>query len=192
MLAIAGGLQAPCSRIIDPESYGILASIATLAYPIVGGMSSIWGGLPGDTTLRLLLELLRPVADYQELLFAGLVLLAVLFFPGGMAGQLAKLRKTKSTKVTAAEPGHRARHRIARHRDVRRPRCLDRPDGRSQRVGSGERGVFRLSRCLGAPVLQLPRSMASPVLFRMSKKAFLSSVGCAFRNLSTPMPDRLW
>lgn len=95
VLAIAGGLQAPRSRIIDPESYGILASIATLAYPIVGGMSSVWGGLLGGTTLRLLPELLRPVADYQELLFAALVLLTVLFFPGGIAGQLAKLRRTR-------------------------------------------------------------------------------------------------
>ncbi|MES2398761.1 MAG: branched-chain amino acid ABC transporter ATP-binding protein/permease [Pseudomonadota bacterium] len=103
VLAIAGGLQAPRSRIIDPESYGILASIATLAYPIVGGMSSIWGGLLGGGTLRLLPELLRPVADYQELLFAGLVLLTVLFFPGGIAGQLAKLRRTKATKAAAAK-----------------------------------------------------------------------------------------
>ncbi len=99
VLAIAGGLQAPRSRIIDPESYGILASIATLAYPIVGGMSSVWGGLLGGTTLRLLPELLRPVADYQELLFAGLVLLTVLFFPGGIAGQLAKLRRTRPAEA---------------------------------------------------------------------------------------------
>ena len=99
VLAIAGGLQAPRSRIIDPESYGILASIATLAYPIVGGMSSVWGGLLGGTTLRLLPELLRPVADYQELLFAGLVLLTVLFFPGGIAGQLAKLRRARPAEA---------------------------------------------------------------------------------------------
>ncbi|MES2510948.1 MAG: branched-chain amino acid ABC transporter ATP-binding protein/permease [Pseudomonadota bacterium] len=104
VLAIAGGLQAPRSRIIDPDSYGILASIATLAYPIVGGMSSVWGGLLGGTTLRLLPELLRPVADYQELLFAGLVLLTVLFFPGGIAGQLAKLHKTKTSAAKTGQP----------------------------------------------------------------------------------------
>ena len=108
VLAIAGGLQAPRSRIIDPESYGILASIATLAYPIVGGMSSVWGGLLGGTTLRLLPELLRPVADYQELLFAGLVLLTVLFFPGGMAGQLAKLRRARPEAAVDQAPPDRA------------------------------------------------------------------------------------
>lgn len=107
VIAFAGGLQAPRSRFIDPDSYGILVSIATLAYPIVGGMGSVWGGLIGGGTLRLLPELLRPVADYQELLFAGLVLLTVLFFPGGIAGQLAKLR---SSKPQTAKADNKPRH----------------------------------------------------------------------------------
>lgn len=110
VLAIAGGLQAPRSRIIDPDSYGILASIATLAYPIVGGMSSVWGGLMGGATLRLLPELLRPVADYQELVFAGLVLLTVLFLPGGMAGQLGKLHRAKKAGPTTGKAPPPARH----------------------------------------------------------------------------------
>jgi branched-chain amino acid transport system permease protein len=110
VLAIAGGLQAPRSRIIDPDSYGILTSIATLAYPIVGGMSSVWGGLMGGATLRLLPELLRPVADYQELVFAGLVLLTVLFLPGGMAGQLGKLRRAKKSDAPTGKTQARAQN----------------------------------------------------------------------------------
>jgi ABC-type branched-subunit amino acid transport system ATPase component len=84
-IGVAGALLAPRVRILDPDSFGVLDSIFMLAYPIVGGMQSIWGGLLGGGGLRVLPELLRPVADYQELFFASLVILVVLFFPGGLS-----------------------------------------------------------------------------------------------------------
>ncbi|MSP31701.1 MAG: branched-chain amino acid ABC transporter ATP-binding protein/permease [Pseudolabrys sp.] len=83
-VALAGALAAPRILILDPESFGIMQSISMLAYPIVGGMHSIWGGLLGGGGLRVLPELLRPVADYQELFFATLVIVVVMFFPGGL------------------------------------------------------------------------------------------------------------
>ena len=46
-IAFAGALAAPRIRILDPESFSVLLSIFMLAYPIVGGMHSIWGGLIG-------------------------------------------------------------------------------------------------------------------------------------------------
>ena len=46
-IALAGALAAPRIRILDPESFGVMLSISMLAYPIVGGMNSIWGGLLG-------------------------------------------------------------------------------------------------------------------------------------------------
>jgi len=82
-IAFAGALLAARIRILDPDSFGVLLSIYVLAYPIVGGMQSIWGGLLGGGALRTLPELLRPVADYQELFFASLVIVVVMFFPGG-------------------------------------------------------------------------------------------------------------
>ena len=84
-VAFAGALLAPRVRILDPDSFGVLESIFMLAYPIVGGMHSVWGGLLGGGGLRILPELLRPVADYQELFFAALVILVMMFFPGGLA-----------------------------------------------------------------------------------------------------------
>jgi branched-chain amino acid transport system permease protein len=89
-IALAGALAAPRIRILDPESFGVLPSIFMLAYPIVGGMHSIWGGLIGGGTLRVLPELLRPVADYQELFFATLVIVVVMFFPGGLVELLRR------------------------------------------------------------------------------------------------------
>jgi branched-chain amino acid transport system permease protein len=83
VIALAGALMAPRIRIIDPDSFGVLASILMLAYPIVGGMQSALGGLIGGGALRILPELLRPLADYQDLFFAMLVIAVVMFFPGG-------------------------------------------------------------------------------------------------------------
>jgi branched-chain amino acid transport system permease protein len=89
-IAFAGALAAPRIRILDPDSFGVLLSIFILAYPIVGGMQSIWGGLLGGGGLRVLPELLRPVADYQELFFATLVIVVVMFFPGGLVELLRR------------------------------------------------------------------------------------------------------
>jgi branched-chain amino acid transport system permease protein len=89
-VGFSGALAAPRIRILDPESFGVLPSIFMLAYPIVGGMQSVWGGLLGGGGLRILPELLRPVADFQELLFASLVIAVVMFLPGGMVELLRR------------------------------------------------------------------------------------------------------
>jgi branched-chain amino acid transport system permease protein len=123
-IAFAGALLAPRVRILDPDSFGVLESIFMLAYPIVGGMHSVWGGLIGGGALRIAPELLRPVADYQELFFATLVIFVVMFFPGGLielirraAGLLARQQGPRAlTPVppdpapapVAAETGNRA------------------------------------------------------------------------------------
>jgi branched-chain amino acid transport system permease protein len=105
-VAFAGALLAPRVRILDPDSFGVLESIFMLAYPIVGGMHSIWGGLLGGGGLRILPELLRPVADYQELFFAASVILVMMFFPGGLA---ELIRRGAGLLVGL----HRARHSIS-------------------------------------------------------------------------------
>jgi branched-chain amino acid transport system permease protein len=88
LIAFAGAISAPRFRIIDPDSYGVLTSIFTLAYPIIGGMGSIWGGLVGGGVLRVIPELLRPLADYIELIFCVLVVGTLTFFPDGLASAL--------------------------------------------------------------------------------------------------------
>ncbi len=100
-IAFAGALSAPRIRILDPDSFGVMLSIYMLAYPIVGGMQSIFGGLIGGGGLRILPELLRPVADYQELFFASLVIVVMLFLPGGFVA-LIKLVVTGKRKAGVA------------------------------------------------------------------------------------------
>src|SRR5262245_38479436 len=104
LIAFAGAVSAPRFRIIDPDSYGILTSIFTLAYPIIGGMGSIWGGLVGGGVMRVIPELLRPLADYIELIFCVLVVATLAFFPDGMASAVWRRRPRRSAAANGVTP----------------------------------------------------------------------------------------
>jgi len=101
VIAFAGAVDAPRFRIIDPDSYGLITSIFTLTYPIIGGMGSIWGGLIGGGILRLFPELLRPLADYIELVLCVLVVATLTFFPDGLASAVLMLRRRGPHKPLA-------------------------------------------------------------------------------------------
>jgi ABC-type branched-subunit amino acid transport system ATPase component/ABC-type branched-subunit amino acid transport system permease subunit len=101
VIAFAGAVSAPRFRIIDPDSYGLITSIFTLTYPIIGGMGSIWGGLIGGGVLRLFPELLRPLADYIELVFCVLVVGTLTFAPEGLASAIWMLGRRSQHKASA-------------------------------------------------------------------------------------------
>jgi branched-chain amino acid transport system permease protein len=155
-VAFAGALLAPRVRILDPDSFGVLESIFMLAYPIVGGMHSVWGGMLGGGGLRILPELLRPVADYQELFFAALVILVMMFFPGGLAELIRRGvgllfgsdRARRSISVSAAsllfeapavpvETGHREDELLALESVDKHFEALHAVDAASLRVPAG-------------------------------------------------------
>jgi len=53
---------------------------------LLGGMESIYGPVIGAALVVSLPELLRGAQRYSDALYAGLVLLIVIAFPGGVAG----------------------------------------------------------------------------------------------------------
>jgi ABC-type branched-subunit amino acid transport system ATPase component/ABC-type branched-subunit amino acid transport system permease subunit len=93
-LAVAGALIGPLVRILDPESFGLSASIMALGYPIVGGMGSVWGGIVGGGLLRALPEMLRGLGQYSELVLALIVISAMMFFPHGIVGLIQEWADT--------------------------------------------------------------------------------------------------
>lgn len=106
LIAFAGAIQAPQVKLLDPDGYGVVRAIFLLAYPIVGGMTSVWGGILGGGVMTYLPETLRFVSEYQELVYAGLVLAIVVFFPGGiieMAERLYRLRPAARRGIAARE-----------------------------------------------------------------------------------------
>jgi ABC-type branched-subunit amino acid transport system ATPase component/ABC-type branched-subunit amino acid transport system permease subunit len=129
IIALGGALFAPEIRILDPDQYGILTSVLMLAYPIVGGMTSLWGGIIGGGLLRAGPELLRVVDEYQELVYAAIVIAVIVFLPGGLVelyGRAAAALGGKRAKrppperptalpVGAAQLGHVVGARLKSH-----------------------------------------------------------------------------
>lgn len=84
----AGGLFAPLLGLVVPESYDISQVILQFAMVIVGGLGSIVGAVIGAIALVWMQEWLRAFKELQEIAFGGMILLTILFLPGGVAGLL--------------------------------------------------------------------------------------------------------
>jgi branched-chain amino acid transport system permease protein len=97
---IAGGLFAPMLGLVVPESFDLFQVVFQFAMVVVGGMGSLAGSVLGAALMVWLHEGLRAFKDLQEIAFGGLILLTVLFLPGGVAGLLR-------TRLRWREPLHR-------------------------------------------------------------------------------------
>jgi branched-chain amino acid transport system permease protein len=91
MLAgLAGGLFAPLLGLVVPETYDMAQVIVQLAMAVVGGLGSVAGSVLGAIILVWMQEWLRAFKELQEIAFGGMILLTILFMPGGVAGLLRK------------------------------------------------------------------------------------------------------
>jgi len=95
---LAGGLFAILVGFIDPNEFGIAASLRQLTYIVVGGLGSIGGAIVGAALLSGLPELLRPIKEYTDFAAALVLLGALLFMPHGLASAWQRLTpKPKAT-----------------------------------------------------------------------------------------------
>lgn len=88
---LAGGLFAVLVGFIDPNEFGIGASLKQLTYIVVGGLGSIGGSVVGAAVLSGLPELLRPIKEYTDVAAALILLAALLFMPEGLAAAWQRL-----------------------------------------------------------------------------------------------------
>jgi branched-chain amino acid transport system permease protein len=87
--AVGGGLQALQTTFLDPHTFGIVESIVLIAIIIIGGFRSIAGALLGSAVFVLIPELLGAFQSYKGVVFAILLLLMIIVFPGGLAALFA-------------------------------------------------------------------------------------------------------
>jgi branched-chain amino acid transport system permease protein len=81
---IAGGLYAHFMRIAGPSTLEVSLSFTVVIWAIFGGIVTIYGPIGAVFLLYPLLELLRFVQEYRTLMFAGIVLVILLYMPDGL------------------------------------------------------------------------------------------------------------
>ncbi|HUJ88875.1 MAG TPA: branched-chain amino acid ABC transporter permease [Syntrophorhabdales bacterium] len=86
--SLAGSLFAHYMGFLAPDDFGVMTSINILVMLYLGGIGTIWGPALGAVFLKLLPEFTYQFQDY-ELLLNGVILIVVLvFMPGGLFGIL--------------------------------------------------------------------------------------------------------
>ncbi len=93
---MAGGLYAHYTTHIEQGNFNVLFATFALAYPILGGLSSVFGTVAAVFFIQgFLVEGLRFLGDWRNLLFGALIVLAMNVRPGGLldAGVSATVRK---------------------------------------------------------------------------------------------------
>ena len=82
---LAGGVYAHYATHIEHGNFGILLATFAIAYPILGGLSSLAGTLLAVVFIQgFLLEGLRFLGDWRSLLFGVLIVVVMLVRPNGL------------------------------------------------------------------------------------------------------------
>lgn len=103
--SLAGSLYAHTMTFISPASFGFNFSVELLTMVVIGGLGSIYGSFLGAALLTLLPEFLRGANDYDIIIYGGLLMVMVMFMPGGLVRGIPDLFR-KMTKAKQEEGGH--------------------------------------------------------------------------------------
>ena len=102
--SLAGSLYAHTITFVSPASFGFNFSIELLTMVVIGGLGSIYGSFLGAALLTLLPEFLRAANDYDIIIYGGLLMVMVMFMPGGLVRGVPELFRKIYKRKTGA--GH--------------------------------------------------------------------------------------
>ncbi len=113
---LSGGLYAHSATYVDHLTFSILLATFAIAYPIIGGINNVFGTLAAVIMIQgLLVEGLRFLGDWRNLLFGLLIILVMNLKPNGildapLVNKIKRLTKHLLSKkhLTAQEKSHNA------------------------------------------------------------------------------------
>ncbi|MGD0627127.1 MAG: hypothetical protein ABSB32_20770, partial [Thermodesulfobacteriota bacterium] len=67
-----------------PDTFSVWDSIYYVLYAFIGGINYLWGPVVGCFGITWLWEVLQPIAEFQMVVFAAVIISVILFLPGGL------------------------------------------------------------------------------------------------------------
>jgi branched-chain amino acid transport system permease protein len=80
---LAGSLYAHYMTVLNPDAFGIFASLYILIYVVVGG-KTFAGPIVGTVILTLVPEFFSALKEYQPFVFVAILFLVIFLLPGGL------------------------------------------------------------------------------------------------------------
>lgn len=90
---MGGVMFAAKTTFINPASFTIWESIIVLCIVVLGGMGSVLGVIIGALVLILLPEYLRAFSEYRMLVFGIILVVMMIFRPGGIVSDVRRIYK---------------------------------------------------------------------------------------------------
>ncbi|OAQ20500.1 branched-chain amino acid ABC transporter permease [Thermosulfurimonas dismutans] len=94
--SLAGSLYAHYFSFISPKTFDIFFSVELVAMCLFGGKGSLWGAVLGAGLLTPLPHFLSIFDEYRDLIYGGLLMGVLIFFPDGLSGLMRKLYGRKA------------------------------------------------------------------------------------------------
>ncbi len=91
LAGVAGGLYAPLSGFVTPQSFGFSQSLLFVLVVVIGGSGTVAGPIVGALVVGLLPEMLSGLEEYRLLFFGALLLVVLWAAPQGLVGLLRSL-----------------------------------------------------------------------------------------------------
>ena len=99
-LALAGSFYMAFSLVAVPATFGLHKSLNVIMYVVIGGIGySLAGPLIGALILAFVPEYLRVASEYESIITAVVIILVVIFLPGGVLGLVNRKAVPRLVKV---------------------------------------------------------------------------------------------
>ncbi len=84
-MGVAGALYAATSGFVTTTAFDVSIALQVLVMVLIGGVGTVWGAVVGAIAVyELQQQALQSIINYEDLIYAVLILVAILVLPGGL------------------------------------------------------------------------------------------------------------